>query len=37
MVFDDSNARRDWQWNPKYDLPNLVTIMLKELKRIKGL
>jgi hypothetical protein len=37
MVFDDSNARRDWHWNPEYDLPKLVAKMFKELKRIKGI
>jgi nucleoside-diphosphate-sugar epimerase len=35
MVFDDTNARRDWNWNPKYDMKNLVIKMLDELKRLK--
>ncbi|RNA15265.1 L-threonine 3- mitochondrial [Brachionus plicatilis] len=34
QVFDDSNARKDWNWNPKYDLPNLVEKMLSELRTI---
>ena len=32
MVFDDSNARNDWGWNPKYNLEGLVKKMLNELK-----
>ena len=31
MVFDDSNARKDWGWNPKYDLSALVKKMFEEL------
>jgi hypothetical protein len=37
MVFDDSNARRDWKWNPEYNMEKLVAKMFKELKRIKKL
>ncbi|CAF0930666.1 unnamed protein product [Brachionus calyciflorus] len=37
QVFDDQNARKDWKWNPEYDLPNLVQKMFTELKSIKGL
>lgn len=33
MVFDDSNARKDWNWSPKYDLPGLVAKMIEELKK----
>ncbi len=33
MVFDDSNARKDWNWNPKYDLAGLVKKMFEELKK----
>jgi len=29
---DDSIARRDWNWNPKYDLENLVKVMFQCLK-----
>jgi hypothetical protein len=33
MVFDDSNARNDWNWSPRYDvLSKLVEKMLMELK-----
>lgn len=37
MVFDDSNARNHWQWDPKYDLKNLVEKMFSELKRLNNL
>lgn len=30
---DDSQARKDWGWNVKYDLENLVINMLENLKR----
>lgn len=34
MVFDDSNARRDWSWNPTYGtVGDLVTKMFDELKK----
>ena len=33
MVFDDSNARKDWQWDPKFDLSKLVEVMFTELKK----
>eukprot|EP00195_Chlamydomonas_chlamydogama_P007433 CAMPEP_0202903882 /NCGR_PEP_ID=MMETSP1392-20130828/26889_1 /ASSEMBLY_ACC=CAM_ASM_000868 /TAXON_ID=225041 /ORGANISM="Chlamydomonas chlamydogama, Strain SAG 11-48b" /LENGTH=329 /DNA_ID=CAMNT_0049591241 /DNA_START=391 /DNA_END=1380 /DNA_ORIENTATION=- len=29
---DDSNARKDWGWSPKYDLPKMVQDMLAELQ-----
>lgn len=28
---DDSAARRDWAWQPEYDLPKLVSVMLTNL------
>jgi nucleoside-diphosphate-sugar epimerase len=28
---DDSNARRDWGWAPKYDITRMTRVMLKEL------
>jgi len=28
---DDSNARRDWNWKPEYDIDALVQVMLKSL------
>ncbi|SPP77149.1 L-threonine 3-dehydrogenase, mitochondrial [Drosophila guanche] len=31
-VFDDSEARRDWQWQHKYDLGNLVDFMVKDVQ-----
>ena len=31
--FDDSAARRDWNWQPQYDLPALADDILKELKQ----
>ena len=34
MVFEDKNARKDWQWNPEYDLNKLVSKMFSELKRL---
>lgn len=30
---DDSQARKDWGWEPKYNLENLVTDMLTNLKK----
>ena len=30
-VFDDSNARRDWQWRHHFDLQQLVKVMLEKL------
>lgn len=37
MVFDDSNARKDWNWQPKYDLSGLVKKMLDELRKTKAI
>ncbi|XP_058255769.1 L-threonine dehydrogenase 2 [Hemibagrus wyckioides] len=32
MRFDDSNARKDWGWEPAFGLPELVTDMLSDLQ-----
>lgn len=32
QVFDDSDARRDWKWKPKYDLDKLVDLMVQDVK-----
>ncbi|KAL7731680.1 hypothetical protein ACLKA6_000969 [Drosophila palustris] len=32
QVFDDSDARRDWNWQHKYDLNNLVDFMVKDVQ-----
>ncbi|CAH0726484.1 unnamed protein product, partial [Brenthis ino] len=32
QVFDDSEARRDWNWKPEVELDDLVTLMIKEVK-----
>lgn len=32
QVFDDSDARRDWNWQHKYDLDNLVNFMVKDVQ-----
>lgn len=32
QVFDDSEARRDWNWKPEVGLDDLVTLMIKEVK-----
>ena len=32
QVFDDSEARRDWNWKPKYDLDSLVDLMVRDVK-----
>jgi nucleoside-diphosphate-sugar epimerase len=31
MSLDDSEARRDWGWDPKYDLPMMVKDMIEKL------
>lgn len=31
-MFDDSEARRDWNWNPEVNLDDLVKLMIKEVK-----
>ena len=33
-VIDDSEARKDWNWNHAFDLPKMVDIMLDGLKNI---
>jgi nucleoside-diphosphate-sugar epimerase len=33
---DDSIARRDWNWNPEYDLPAMTGDMISNLGRLKG-
>lgn len=30
---DDSEARKDWRWQPKYDLAGLVDIMMTEVRK----
>ena len=32
QVFDDSDARRDWNWQPEINIDNLVSLMIKEVK-----
>lgn len=32
QIFDDSDARRDWNWSHKYDLQKLVSLMVKDVK-----
>jgi len=32
QVFDDSEARNDWNWKPKYDLDKLVEFMVNDVK-----
>ncbi|KAL8558572.1 hypothetical protein ACOMHN_032505 [Nucella lapillus] len=31
QVFDDSNARKDWGWMPRYDLPTMCESLMKAL------
>lgn len=31
QVFDDSEARRDWGWQHKYDLERLVELMVRDV------
>ncbi|XP_044742821.1 L-threonine 3-dehydrogenase, mitochondrial [Chrysoperla carnea] len=33
QVFDDSEAREDWNWKSKYDLPKLVTSMIEDVNK----
>ena len=30
---DDTKAREDWKWKPKYDLPKMTTDMILNLKK----
>ena len=34
---DDSLARKDWGWQPEYDLPKMTEAMLENLRRKLGL
>lgn len=31
QVFDDSEARQDWLWQPQYDLKKLVKTMVENI------
>lgn len=31
QVLDDSEARSDWNWKPKYDLDKLVELMVRDV------
>jgi nucleoside-diphosphate-sugar epimerase len=33
---DDSHARKDWGWQHRYDIPELVETMLSKLKKVVG-
>lgn len=33
---DDSNARRDWKWNPQYDLSSMTIHMIENLRELKS-
>lgn len=33
QVFDDSEARADWNWKPKYDLEKLVEFMVRDVRQ----
>ncbi len=33
---DDSNARRDWDWNHEFDIDAMSAYMIKRLREIKG-
>jgi nucleoside-diphosphate-sugar epimerase len=35
-IIDDSAARADWGWKPKFDLANMTSDMLINLKKLKG-
>jgi len=35
-IIDDSAARADWGWMPKFDLPAMTNDMLRNLKKLKG-
>lgn len=34
QVLDDSAARQDWNWKPKYDIDALVDVMVREIKEM---
>lgn len=33
QVFDDSEARNDWNWMPKYNLEKLVELMVRDVRQ----
>jgi len=33
----DEQARKDWEWKPKYDLKSMTDDMLQKLSEIKGM
>lgn len=33
MIIDDSNARKDWDWKPNFDLDKITQIMITELQK----
>jgi len=33
---DDSNARKDWGWDPTWDLDKMTVDMIKQIREIKG-
>ena len=35
-MFDDSKAREDWNWQPKYEIQELVDVMIDSLIPIYG-
>ena len=32
MSIDDSNAKKDWNWKPNYDIKKMTEIMLEKLE-----
>ena len=32
MSIDDSEAKKDWGWKPKYDLKSMTSLMLEKLE-----
>jgi threonine 3-dehydrogenase len=35
-ALDDQNARRDWGWEPRYDLAGMTAALLPEIRRLAG-
>jgi len=33
-IIDDSDARKDWNWNPKFDMAEMVEIMYSNIKKL---
>lgn len=33
MVFDDTEARKDWGWSHKYDLSEMCRIMVNNIRK----